>query len=103
MGGYLAELSTGEEDVPLEDHLYQGLFYWIGLSDAASEGSWRWMESHQRANYTNWHPGEPQGGTSQACVFKSLSPYGWYDATCTATQWPGNGQLHALCETFITG
>ena len=48
MGGYLAELTTVEEDIPLENYLVQGIFYWIGLSDAASEETWRWMESHQK-------------------------------------------------------
>ena len=98
MGGYLAELTTMEEDIPLENHLPQGLYYWIGLSDNASEGTWRWMESHQTANYTNWWPGEPDGGGSGNCVFKSVNPayMGWADYPCTTAEW--NDQIHALCE-----
>ena len=100
MGGYLAELTTMEEDIPMENYLPQGLYYWIGLSDAASEGTWRWMESHQDANYTNWWPEQGHDGTSQNCAFKSLHPsyLGWADYPCTNTEWTGLGQLHALCE-----
>ena len=89
-----------EEDIPLENYLAQGLYYWIGLSDAASEGTWRWMESHQDANYTNWWPGQGQDGTGSNCVFKSLHPsyLGWADTACTLTE-SNYGQLHALCET----
>ena len=88
MGGYLAELTTMEEDIPLENHLPQGLYYWIGLSDAASEGTWRWMESHQTVNYTNWWPGKGLDGTDSICVFKSLHPsyLGWADILCTRTE-----------------
>ena len=101
MGGYLAELTTRDEDISLEDYLPQGVFYWIGLSDAANEGTWRWMESHQDADYTNWLPRDPNGGD---CVFKSVQPtswsshLGWADHPCTLTEWTGNGQIHALCE-----
>merc|ERR1712062_685121 len=74
MGGYLAELTTMAEDIPLENYLVQGIFYWIGLSDAGSEGTWRWMESHKNANYTNWWPSQPTGNTDNNCVFKSSLP-----------------------------
>merc|ERR1719510_2787628 len=97
MGGYLAELTSMEEDIPLENYLIQGVYYWIGLSDAASEGTWRWMESHQKADYTNFMHGEPTSNGD--CVFKSLQPgyLGWADYPCTQTAW--NAELHALCET----
>merc|ERR1711997_648283 len=71
MGGYLAELTTREEDIPLENYLIQGVYYWIGLSDAASEGTWTWMESQQDANYTNWTPGHLD--TSMVAVIKIVS------------------------------
>ena len=38
-----------------------GGFYWIGLSDSASEGTWRWLNGN-RANLDDgslWHPGYP--------------------------------------------
>ena len=100
MGGYLAELTTMEEDISLGNYLIQGVFYWIGLSDNVSEGSWRWVESHQDVNYTNWGTGEGHDGTDCNCAFKSLHPsyLGWADTVCTWAEIPGYGQLHALCE-----
>ena len=41
-------------------------WYWIGLSDSASEGTWRWLNGN-RANPGDgslWYPGHPQTGSS---------------------------------------
>ena len=87
-----------EEEIPLENYLVQGIFYWIGLSDAASEGTWRWMESHQNANYTNWWPGEGDDGTGSNCAFKSFDPsyLGWDDYICGEAEWHSQ-QIHDTC------
>ena len=42
------------------------VWYWIGLSDSASEGTWLWL-SDNRANPDDgslWHPGYPRTGSS---------------------------------------
>ena len=103
MGGYLAELTTAEEDISLGDYLIQGVFYWIGLSDNVSEGSWRWVESHQEAKYINWWPGQPNGDERSNCVFKSVDPeyLGWADYACSLDQW-SDDQIHALCEIQVS-
>ena len=103
MGGHLAELTTAEEDISLGNYLIQGVYYWIGLSDAASEGTWRWMESHQDANYTNWWPEQPNGDADSNCVFKSVNPayLGWADYDCARDQWSYD-QIHALCEIQLS-
>ena len=41
-------------------------WYWIGLSDSANEGTWRWLNGN-RANPDDgslWHPGRPLTGSS---------------------------------------
>ena len=103
MGGYLAELTTVEEDISLGNYLIQGVFYWIGLSDAASEGSWRCVESQQDAEYINWWPGQPNGDEQDNCVFKSVDPdyLGWADYACSLDQW-NDDQIHALCEIQVS-
>ena len=75
--------------------------YWIGLSDSASEGTWRWLNGN-RANPDDgslWHPGRPytgSGGNNADCAvadFISGSSYGLfvYDEPCSNNH-------PALCE-----
>ena len=42
-------------DTTLENYLIQEVYYWFGLNDI-KEGTWRWTESHQDANFNNWKP-----------------------------------------------
>ncbi|MFV0257314.1 MAG: DUF4214 domain-containing protein, partial [Acidimicrobiales bacterium] len=65
---------------------------WIGASDAAIEGQWRWMDGPEAGTqfwqglgsgaavnsaYTNWYPNEPndQNGEDYAHMFSRTSPY----------------------------
>ena len=50
----------------LEQRLSLSGYYWIGLSDSASEGTWVWLNGN-RANPNDgslWRPGYPQTGSS---------------------------------------
>merc|ERR1711915_171802 len=100
-GGYLAEITSTQEESLLDTFLMDGISYWLGLPDLAHEGTYRWQESHHVAEYTNWAPSEPTGRDDQDCVWKTFNHDhpGWHDAVCTLTYWePGLGQVHALCE-----
>merc|ERR1712154_404192 len=69
-GGYLAEVTSEEEFSLLEKYFLQdGVYYWIGLSDVASEGEFRWMESHGVLDWANWASNEPNNnGGDEDCV-----------------------------------
>ena len=66
------------------------------------QGTYRWQESHQVAEYTNWYHGGPTSRDDLDCVWKSFyvgyGHPGWHDVLCTSSYYEGYGQTHALCE-----
>ena len=68
-GGHLATVRSQVE----HNWIWQTLgpnYLHIGLNDMAVEGQWEWI-SGAPSTYTNWHPSEPQGGTSENMVAMS--------------------------------
>lgn len=69
--GYLATVTSAAEQTFING-AFSYLFgfggvstAWLGASDAAVEGEWRWLggpETGQLMSYTNWLPGHPRGG-----------------------------------------
>ena len=103
-GGYLAEITSAQEESLLNTFLMDGISYWLGLTDLGHEGTYRWQESHHVAEYTNWAPGQTDNQPDQNCVWKTFLPGGpgWHDGPCSLTYWePGRGQVHALCEADL--
>lgn len=56
-GGHLASIGSAAEESFLTSTFGVGL-YWIGFTDAASEGTWAWSDG-TAVTYENWAPGEP--------------------------------------------
>ena len=102
--GYLAEITSNEEDSLLDKFLLEDLQYWIGLSDIANEGTWVWQDSHMIAEYTNWAPHQPNYFAGENCALKALWLYegkpGWHNFGC-AHSIGGSTAIHALCEYDI--
>ena len=85
--------------------LWRGLslsgYYWIGLSDSASEGTWLWLNGN-RANPDDgslWRPGNPRTGSSGNnlnCAFAVFGP-GFVEGLFV---WDGpcSGIRQAVCE-----
>jgi len=90
-GGYLAEIKSKDQEDSLDEFLNDGVYYWLGLTDLAHEGTFKWEEGHDEADYTNWWPGQPNNyDETEDCVVKSLQSYesatidaiGWDDYPC---------------------
>ena len=109
-------MTSEEEEKLVETFLHSGISYWIGLSDIFHEGIskedisytrsfsgvYRWQESHQEAQYTNWAPGKPDGDLfdDKDCVWKTFfsDAPGWHDVDCSTSIQEPFGEIHALCE-----
>lgn len=60
-GGYLAVISSQSENTFIKTRfasLTPNHGTWLGGSDEASEGTWKWIKN-QKWIYSNWSPGEP--------------------------------------------
>jgi hypothetical protein len=102
--GYLATItSQAENDFVSARLLNAG---WMGASDSASEGVWRWVTGPENGTqfcsgnnpcspvsnrYTNWNTGEPNdaGGNEDCGQFLAGGTGRWNDLPCSGTTLPG--------------
>ena len=63
---------------------------WIGLSDRQQENLFIWTEGSD-SDFENWGPFEPNGNTSENCVFIDRNNYEWADVGC-------NNSYRSICE-----
>jgi hypothetical protein len=86
-GGHLATITSEEEWHSISSSL--GLpkveQYWIGASDEAAEGIWKWVTG-EPWSYTRWAPGEPSG-TGLYGEEDVLMLYGYLDGQWNDAQW----------------
>ena len=83
--GYLATITSAAEQSFILGNITDSRA-WIGGSDAASEGTWKWMDGPEAGDtlaYTAWAPGEPNNlGNEDYLVFSWNSngvAGGWND------------------------
>ena len=77
LGGHLVTINDAAEN----QWIYQsfGIGKWIGLTDKATEGSFKWA-SGESVTFTNWAPGEPSNsGDIQDYVWIQYAPGIWDD------------------------
>ncbi|MGV1005389.1 MAG: C-type lectin domain-containing protein [Candidatus Nanopelagicales bacterium] len=105
MNGYLATVTSAAEQSFIVSHVLASGSYFIGGSDAAVEGSWKWVvgpESERfifwksgvvgctvgligtcspegTARYSNWYFGQPDSGGGAATDYLQHSTTGWDD------------------------
>ena len=109
VGAQLVTIRTAEEDAWLATTFQLAtmpLGLWIGYSDAASEGDWRWA-SGEWSGYSHWAPGEPNNSEGRE-HHGILQPDGtWNDGADVGPRdalvervpfftYPGNGHRYQL-------
>uniref|UniRef100_A0A674JHW7 C-type lectin domain-containing protein n=1 Tax=Terrapene triunguis TaxID=2587831 RepID=A0A674JHW7_9SAUR len=86
----LVIVNTEEEQTFLSNHITEPHVYWLGLSDSAKEGEWRWVDgSPLSVSFRRfWFPGEPNNGVGleEDCVHLR-SDGNWNDAICSLTHY----------------
>jgi uncharacterized repeat protein (TIGR02543 family) len=84
-GGRLAILDTQSKNAAasifLQDQGYWPML-WIGLSDEADEGHWKWVNG-QAVTFSNWDPGEPNNSQNEdfAHLYGPAAGGRWNDST----------------------
>ena len=104
MNGKLAEIKDKIINKELRKELYKLLGendYWLGITDSASEGSWRYVSNYKVVSFTNWwyggrpNPVQPDGGYVNNCAImnggSSPDKGYWFDVRC-------NGNYLFICE-----
>ena len=57
---------------------------WVGWGDWIKEGTWvSVLNSTHHMEFSNWAPGEPNGGTKQNCARMKFSKKQWTSAKCS--------------------
>lgn len=72
---YVVSINDKSEEKWLSG-IYGNTRYWIGLSDAENEGTWKWF-SGEPVEYTNWEAYEPEGGNTETKDYVMTGYFGW--------------------------
>ena len=92
LGGNLVTINDAAEEDWLQLVFGSQQGFWIGISDAAQEGTFTWA-SGEAVDYTNWAPGEPSD-------LQGNQDYGWMNFGASQ-QWDdnfGNALMQGIIE-----
>ena len=96
-GGYLAEIRSQSEQTNITPILESSYFYWIGMSDLATEGEFVWQQTSTAVEegYTNWAAGQPDNkhGNQNCGILDTRWSWSWDDQRCDQVN-----NRRALCQ-----
>ena len=80
-GKQLASVHSASENIALLTAA-AGNKVWIGGTDAASEGTWKWSSTGTPLSYTNWASGQPYNYKGNEDCVEVYSDGRWNDNDC---------------------
>ncbi|KAL9963762.1 hypothetical protein ACROYT_G027300 [Oculina patagonica] len=66
-GAQLVKIESADKNDFIKSLLGEG-YYWIGLTDAETEGDWKWSDGSNFTGYANWISGDPNNYNNEDCV-----------------------------------
>ena len=90
LGGHLVTIDDAVEQAWLTANFGSLANLWIGASDAAAEGTWRWTDG-STVSYSNWGSGEPSNQGNNSYDFAYMAPTGVGTFTLITTWGPRPG------------
>ena len=68
----------------------RGTWYWLGINDEETEGTWVYNSDGETIEWSNWQSGQGNYGSSENCAITSGSSdttvHGkWYDVPCATS------------------
>ena len=89
LSGYLANITSAEEQSFIQSILPSNWEVWFGLNDITTENTFSWAdgpEAGQTVSYSNWNPGEPNNSNNnEDCIHTSnQSDKKWNDNNCAS-------------------
>ncbi|XP_066265875.1 C-type lectin lectoxin-Lio3-like [Branchiostoma lanceolatum] len=77
--------------VALKNNINSGVNFWIGLTDAQTEGQWRYVDGSGITSFNKWNPGEPNNLSTENCAHY-YPQNTWNDLSCGT-------RMRFICQT----
>ncbi|XP_045173897.2 uncharacterized protein LOC123535345 isoform X3 [Mercenaria mercenaria] len=82
----MVHIESASENTFIVDHLNTfsnpGNGWWIGMTDSDVEGTWKWTDTNQRVNYTNWNTSEGNSDGEDCCILYPSYSFKMADVGC---------------------